>query len=144
MVSVFVDTSSLVKYYYPESGSERVEDVFFKVSKVYLCEIAITEFASAIMKKVRSGTLETKDQVLIWNTFMDDLDTGQMELIPLDERHYFKASEIIRGYGVKKGIRTLDSLQLVAALDVPDAMFLSSDRLLSGLAGELGLKVEVV
>ncbi len=38
-------------------------------------------------------------QAFIWNTFLDDLETGQMELIPLDERHYQKAAEIIRGYG---------------------------------------------
>jgi predicted nucleic acid-binding protein len=108
--SIFVDTSALVKYYYPEEGSERVESLLLKAEGVYLCQVATTEFASALMKKIRTGNLEMEAQVLIWNTFLDDLDSRQMQLISLDERYYRKASEIIRGYGHKEGIRTFDSL----------------------------------
>ncbi len=128
---------------YPEEGSKRVEEILLKVKRVYLCQIATTEFASAIMKKVRTGTLEFEIQILIWNAFLDDLHTDQMKLISLDERHYFKALEIIRGYGHKKGIRPLDSLQLVVALDVHDVKFLSADKFLSDLAIKMGLKVEM-
>jgi predicted nucleic acid-binding protein len=142
--SIFVDTSALVKYYYPEEGSERVESIILKAEGVYLCQVATTEFASALMKKIRTGNLEVEAQVLIWNTFLDDLDSRQMQLIPLDERHYRKASEIIRGYGHKEGIRTLDSLQLVAAFDVYDAMFLSADNFLSDFASKMGFKVEKI
>jgi predicted nucleic acid-binding protein len=142
--SIFIDTSALVKYYYPEEGSERVESILLKADGVYLCQVATTEFASALMKKIRTGNLEIEAQVLIWNTFLDDLDTKQMQLIPLDERHYRKASEIIRGYGHNEGIRTLDSLQLVAAFDVYDAMFLSSDNFLSDFASKMGFKVEKI
>lgn len=144
MDSVFVDTSALVKYYYPEDGSEKVEAIFLKAKTVYLCQVATIEFASALMKKVRTGTLEMDVQNLIWNTFLDDLGSGQIELITLDERHYEKATEIIRRYGAKDGIRTLDSLQLVSALDVFDAMFLSADISLSGLAVKMGFRVERV
>jgi predicted nucleic acid-binding protein len=142
VTSLFVDTSALVKYYYPEVGSKRVEDILLKARKVYLCQIAITEFASALMKKMRTGTLEKEKQIIMWNIFLDDLNTRQMELIYLDERHYLKAADIIKDYGHKEGIRTLDSLQLVAALDVPDAKFISADKFLSRLAIKRGLKVE--
>ncbi|MBE9547542.1 MAG: type II toxin-antitoxin system VapC family toxin [Proteobacteria bacterium] len=144
MASVFVDTSALVKYYYPENGSERVESIILETERIYLCRLATTEFASALIKKMRVGTLTVESQVLIWNTFLDDLHTGQMELIPLDERHYFKAAEIIRGYGAEEGIRTLDSLQLIAALDVHDSVFISADKFLSSFAVKIGLKVEPI
>lgn len=65
-----------------------------------------------------------------------------MKLISLDERHYFKALDIIRGYGHKEGIKPIDFLQLVLDLDVHDAKFLSSDKFLSDLAIKMGLKVE--
>jgi len=96
------------------------------------------------MNKVRTRSLDTDSQVLIWNTFVDDLESGQMELIPLDDRHYQKATDINRSYGQKKGIRTLDCLQLVAALDVPDAKFLSADKHLSALAVRMGFRIERV
>jgi predicted nucleic acid-binding protein len=142
MTSLFVDTSALVKYYYPEVGSERVETILSKAKKVYLCQIAVTEFASALMKKMRTGTLGKEKQVILWNVFLDDLKAGQMELIHLDDRHYLKAADIIRDYGQKEGMRTLDSLQLVAALDVPDAKFIAADKSLSRLANKMGLNVE--
>jgi predicted nucleic acid-binding protein len=142
MTSLFVDTSALVKYYYPEVGSERVETILLKAKKVYLCQIAVTEFASALMKKMRTGTLGKEKQVILWNVFLDDLKAGQMELIHLDDRHYLKAADIIRDYGQKEGMRTLDSLQLVAALDVPDAKFIAADKSLSRLANKMGLNVE--
>jgi predicted nucleic acid-binding protein len=140
--SVFVDTSALVKYYYPEDGSEKVESILLKAKRIYLCQVATTEFASALMKKVRTGTLEMEAQILEWNAFLDDLNTGQMELVLLDERHYQKAAEIIRGYGQKDAIKTLDSLHLVAALDVPEAKFICADKFLSGIAVKMGLTVE--
>jgi len=56
-----------------------------------------------------------------------------------NERHYLKAAEIIRDFGKEEGIRTLDSLQLVAALDVHDTKFISADKFLSGLAIKMGL-----
>ena len=142
MTSLFVDTSALVKYYYPEVGSERVETILLKSKKVYLCQIAVTEFASALMKKMRTGTLGKEKQVILWNVFLDDIKAEQMELIHLDDRHYLKAADIIRDYGQKEGIRTLDSLQLVAALDVPDAKFIAADKFLSRLANKMGLNVE--
>lgn len=144
MDSVFVDTSALVKYYYPETGSDEVEKILLKASWIYICQIAIAEFASALMKKIRTGTLTMESHVLIWNNFLDDLNTEQMQIIPLDERHYFKAAEIIRGYGSEQGIRTLDSLQLVTAMDVHSAGFLSADKFLLGLASKLGLRVEAI
>jgi predicted nucleic acid-binding protein len=116
--SVFTDTSALVKYYYPEEGSEEVEGILLEAERVYLCQVAAAEFASALMKKVRIGAV-----------------------IPLDDRHYQKAVEIIRGFGQREGIRALDSLQLASALDVHDAKFLSADRLLTGLALKMGFKV---
>ena len=142
MSSVFADTSALVKYYYPEFGSEIVEEIFLNSEKIYLCQVATTEFASALMKKVRTRTLGMDAQERIWGVFMDDLSSGQMEVIGLDDRHFEKAASIIRRYGQKQETRTLDSLQLAAALDVHEARFLTADKALSVLAAKAGLAVE--
>ena len=140
METIFVDTSALVKFYYPEQGSEEVETVLLNARRVYLCQIATVEFASALMKKVRTGTLEMTAHALIWNAFSADLDAGPMEIVSLGWRHYKLATDIIMEYGEKHGIRTLDSLQLAAAFDVQDAVFFSDDNILSAVAAKIGFK----
>ena len=142
MGSVFVDTSALVKFYYPEIGSEKVESQILNADKVYLCQLTPTELASALMKKVKDKTLDRVRQETIWNAFLDDLGSLQVELVPLTQRHSEKATQMIRAHGHKEGIRTLDSLQLVAALEVKEAKFLSSDKSLVALAAKIGLSVE--
>jgi predicted nucleic acid-binding protein len=142
--SVFVDTSALVKYYYPEMGSEQVELQIVNADKVYLCQLTPTEFASALMKKVRDKTLDPDRQEAIWSVFLDDLSSLQVELVPLTQRHFAKATQMIRSYGHKEGIRTLDSLQLVTALEVEKAKFLSADKSLAALAVKIGLSVEKI
>ena len=144
MGSVFVDTSALVKFYYPEIGSEKVELQILNADKVYLCQLTPTEFASALMKKVREKTLDRDRQETIWSAFLDDLGSLQVELVPLTHRHSEKATQMIRAHGHKEGIRTLDSLQLVAALEVKEAKFLSSDKSLVALAAKIGLSVEKI
>jgi predicted nucleic acid-binding protein len=139
--SLFVDTSTLVKYYYPEQGSEEVEEILLRAERIYLCQITPAEFASALMKKVRTGSLEMEEQTLIWNVFLEDLATRPIEIISLGERHYKKAIDLIMEYGRKLGIRTLDSLQIAAAFDVQDSIFFSDDKVLSGVAAEMGFKL---
>jgi predicted nucleic acid-binding protein len=142
--ALFVDTSALVKYYYPEKGAEVVENAILSAQKVYISQLARAEFASAIMKKVRMGTLDIGDRDLIWNAFLDDLHADRMELLDFDESHFGRAAELIIRYGQQRGIRTLDALQLVAAFNVRDAVFLVADRLLFDLAVQMGLKAENV
>lgn len=141
MAELFVDTSSLVKYYYPEEGSADVERSHLNARKVYLSGLSIVETASALMKKVRQGELVKKDEMLIWNTFLDDLGAGSMEVVYLTARHYDKAADIIREFGASHGIKTLDALQLAVAHGIGTAKFLSSDKVLAGLAAEMGLKI---
>ncbi len=141
MPELFVDTSSLVKYYYPEEGSDDIEQRLLKARRVHISGLSIVETASALMKKVRQGELVKKDEMLIWNTFLDDLGTDSMEVVYLTARHYEKAADIIREFGATWGIKTLDALQLAVAHGIGNVKFLSSDTVLAGLAAEMGLKV---
>lgn len=138
---VFADTSSLVKFYYPEPDSDKVEAFLLKAERIYISNLTIVEMASALSKKVRTGGLLKEQETILWNTFLDDLQTGQIEVMTLDERHYFKAADLIREFGGKYGIKTLDSLQLSAAHTLHNARFLCSDKTLSKVALKIGIKM---
>ncbi|HBR16990.1 MAG: hypothetical protein A3G39_00315 [Deltaproteobacteria bacterium RIFCSPLOWO2_12_FULL_43_16] len=142
MSSLFVDTSSLVKFYYPEPDSDKVEAVLLQSERIYISSLTIVEMASALSKKVRTRELEKEKEAVIWNTFLDDLQTGQMEVITVDDRHYFKAADLIREFGSKYGIKALDSIHLSIAHSLHGAKFLCSDKTLAKVALKMGVKLE--
>lgn len=110
MQVLFVDTSALVKNYYPEKDSDRIEAFLLKARQVFISSLSITEMASALMKKVRTGELKKTDELLVWNAFLDDLGNGLIVVLIPDERQYERAADIIREIGSRHVIRTLDAI----------------------------------
>jgi predicted nucleic acid-binding protein len=138
---VFVDTSSLVKFYYPEKDSDKIEEYILGAKKVFFSSLSVVEMSSALMKKVRSKELRKSEEMLIWKTFLDDIGTEQMEMIVPNEKNYYRAADLIREFGSRHGIRTLDALQLAVALGTGNTLFLCSDRVLSAVAEVVGMRV---
>lgn len=57
-MKAFLDTSSLLKLYHWEAGSERLHEILSAgIEAMYLSEIAKIEFLSAIWKKIRQREL---------------------------------------------------------------------------------------
>lgn len=141
MSSILVDTSALVKFYYPEPDSDKIEALLLRTERIYITNLTIVEMASALSKKVRMGDITKEQETVLWNTFLDDLQAGQMEVVALNERDYLKAADLIRELGGKYGIKTLDSLQLSAAHSLHHAEFLCSDKTLVKTAVKIGIKI---
>jgi len=139
MAPVYVDTSALVKFYYPEEGSDRVEAVLLKADRVYISDLTMVEVASALIQKVRTGDLNKRAEMVIWTAFLDDMHTGTVEMVHLTERHHLKAVDIIREFGGKHGIKTLDAIHLAIAHGMQDASFLCSDKTLVRIATAMGI-----
>ncbi len=141
MSSVYVDTSSLVKFYYPEAESDNIEAVLIKTDRIYISYLTVVEMASALSKKVRMGELNKNLEIVLWNTFLDDLQTTKIDLLLIEERHYLKAADFIRQLGSKYGIKTLDAIHLSIAHSLRDSKFLCSDKILSVVAAKIGIKL---
>ncbi|MDI6717087.1 MAG: type II toxin-antitoxin system VapC family toxin [Actinomycetota bacterium] len=138
-MNLFVDTSALVKYYYPEVDSLEVERVILEAERLYLCELSLVEFASALMKKIQMNELQDHEQQLIWEAFLNDIQAESIELVELSQDDFRTASNLILRHGKDRNLRTLDSLQLAAALKLVDSRFLSSDKELLSVAKDIGL-----
>ena len=140
-MKAFLDTSSLVKLYHQETDSKKVEDILLNgVRKIFLSEIAILEFRSAVWKKVREGEIDKEIAGRVISCFKDDYDNFQW--VRLRPGTIKEASSLLMKYGIK-GLRTLDSLQLASALTLKneDCIFLTSDNLLESLFREENLNV---
>lgn len=141
MTSVYVDTSALVKFYYPEQGSDSVEEALLGADRVYISQLTIVEMASALMQKIRTGDLTKRAETAIWTAFQDDMNAGKVELVHLHDRHYVKAADVIREYGKAHGIKTLDALHLSIAHGLQAASFLCSDKVLVRVAAAMGIQI---
>ncbi|MFN0050124.1 MAG: type II toxin-antitoxin system VapC family toxin [Cytophagales bacterium] len=129
---VFIDTSALVKVYYKEKGSEETLEILQQSNIVYLSEISIIEFKSAIFRKLRRKELHSIDAAkTLINVFTDDFDS--YKFVTLNSVIINAASTAMLEYG-SEGLRTLDSIQLASILSLQkDVNFLCADNLLHGI-----------
>jgi predicted nucleic acid-binding protein len=51
MSAIFVDTSSLVKFYYPGTDSDKIESAYLKAAHLYIICLTMFKFASTLSKK---------------------------------------------------------------------------------------------
>lgn len=138
MKSVFLDTSSLLKLYHEEEGSEEVIALIEEMEKIFLCDIAMVEFSSAVWKNIRSGALKKDAGQLLIDYFYKD--RALFNWIPLDDSLIEDAFDLLNQYG-GGGLRSLDSLQLAAARKVREEvnLFHTSDNLLFFFLRQEGL-----
>jgi uncharacterized protein len=134
-MKIFFDTSSLFKLYHIEDGTEELMDFFksHKIEAIYIAEITKIEFSSVVWKKCRKNEINED----IAQTLIEKFDNDSKKFIVVDDNPELKsnAKELI-GKHWKKGLRTLDSIQLASELSVNskiDMMF-TSDVLLSDIA----------
>ena len=140
-MKAFLDTSSLIKLYHQEEGSDSItRTISNDVEEIFLSELAVLEFRSAIWKKTREKEIEEKDAIEVISCFHNDHDNFQWILLQSDIVE--SAAHLLMKYG-KNGLRTLDSLQLATALTLKDeeCIFLTSDKLLQSLLEEEKLKI---
>lgn len=140
-MKAFLDTSSLIKLYHQEEGSDSITKAISNdVEEIFLSELAVLEFRSAIWKKIREKEIEETAAMEVMSCFHSDHDNFQWILLESDTVE--SAAHLLMKYG-KNGLRTLDSLQLAAALTLKDeeCIFLTSDKLLRSLFEEEKLRV---
>jgi predicted nucleic acid-binding protein len=142
-MKIFLDTSSLFKLYHREEGTSELEQVFSKakVTTVFLSEISKIEFSSTIWKKVRTKEIAELDAQKTLSLFESDF--GKYAFITIDSLLIEQANILISKYG-KKGLRTLDSIQLSTAVSLfqkADIFFTADHQLQSFFLAE-GLSIE--
>lgn len=110
----FFDTSALVKRYHVEEGTELVEKIFNDEKGIFVvASITITEFVSALVRKLNEGIITIDDLDSCLSEFSKDI-ISSFWIIDLERSHINKSISLI----IKHNIRTLDSLQLAVFLNL--------------------------
>ncbi len=136
-MSIYLDTSFLVPYYFNEASSERVEAVLTAVPVGALVVSAWTrlEFVSTVARLVRMDRLPGEA-----NSLVDRLDEHLRSVFtPLEpEATDFRAAAEILLYDPRLGLRGPDALHLALAASRGLVLY-TLDRALLGAAHALGL-----
>ena len=139
MAVFFFDTSALVKRYYSEKGTGAVDEIIeTDQNRVVISSLSIIETVSAFRRKRnRSELSEEAMNGLLSSFFQEALE--EFLILPLEESILQFSFELI----LEDDLRTLDSLQLSAALsiepEVEDLTFVCADFDLVSIAQKRGL-----
>lgn len=142
-MKIFLDTSSLIKLYHSEVGTDILDKIFEDnvVEVIFLSDIAKVEFSSAIWKKVRTKDLTSDEATGIIDSFCDDYN--KFTFVDVDSELISIARDLISKYGLK-GLRTLDSFQLASIIKVKTGLFfaVTADDLLKSLIDLEGINTK--
>ncbi len=132
-MKAYLDTSSLVKLYHQEDGSDEIENFIADVEEIWLSEIAKLEFKSALWKKTRTGEVNEENALIAIESFQDDIEN--FSWVGIGQDVLDSAQELLMMHG-KSGLRTLDSIQLASALTLKEGKckFIASDRNLKDIS----------
>ena len=114
MPAYFFDTSALVKRYHIEEGSEKVDEIFNDTEGIFaIVSITIAEFTSVFARKLKEGIITEDDLRICLSEFSKDM-ISSFGIVDLGRNHINTSVSLI----IKHNLRTLDSLQLAAFLDL--------------------------
>lgn len=140
-MKIFLDTSSLIKLYHTEAGTNELDKLLDEnsIQEIFLSEIAKVEFDSAVWKKVRTKDLSKEEAIDIINSFQSDYKN--FSFINTDNYLLILARELVTKYGIT-GLRTLDSIQLASIVSIKAELSLAvtADDLLRSLIEKEGVK----
>ena len=142
-MNFFLDTSALAKLFLiRELCSEKIINlVCDSVNDIWVLELAQVEFHSAIYRRFRSGEINNSELVVILNEF--DHQFTQFHIEPMTSLVLDEARNLLKRFGKKDGLRTLDALQLAGFTLIAEKtewFFVCADRLLCAIAEKAGFQ----
>jgi predicted nucleic acid-binding protein len=139
MAFYFFDTSALVKRYHLESGSERVNAIFDDRDNVLIIsELAIVEMASALQRKRNRSEISLQAMNDALTQFANNV-LGDLIVAGFRSGFIQQARDLV----LQHGLRTLDALQLTAALGFRalSPVFVCADTRLRQAASDVWLAI---
>lgn len=119
---IFIDSSSLIKRYVAENGSDLVDKYFTDENDICISPVTTIEIHSALGRKLRDGDIayETHQKAIqLW-----DDDFPHIIKIPFSESLIKLVKELID----RNGIKTLDAIQTGSAVLSLSSELVTSDR----------------
>jgi len=135
---VYLDTSALAKLFLPEADSDEVEEVLRGRSDLMISDLAVTEFVSVLVRRVREGTLRSAEARPLHQRLLRDLDGGEFLRVDATEPCHRQAERLLFTLGTRAPLRAADALHLALASIAGARALFTFDRRLAAAATSLG------
>ena len=135
---VFFDTSSFVKRFVDEVGSDEVDQVTENASEIGLSIICFTEVISALNRKLRKEVISNETYQELKGNILEDIQDA--DIINLTPSVLERTTELLES----NVLRSLDAIHIACALEWEADLFVSSDERQVDAAINSGLKVKLV
>jgi predicted nucleic acid-binding protein len=134
---LYADTSSLVKLYVEEAGSDAVRELVRKADMVASCLVALPEMVSALTRRHHNRQIETPVYELLIQAVRNDWK--HLVVLAFDEQ---LAADLVK----RHALRGYDAVHLASAVqlsknDQVDMVFSSYDQQLMQAANDEGLVI---
>jgi predicted nucleic acid-binding protein len=135
---IYLDTSAAVPLFVAEPSSELVDRWLSACDvPVVSSDWMLTEFASALSIKERSGALTAKDAKVAWRSFETFCQSG-LRLAPVSRHAFAVAAKLSRvpSYGLRSG----DALHLAVAREIGARIISTLDATMASNAKRLKMR----
>lgn len=137
-MKLFFDTSTFIKRYVEESGSDAVESLCSAADDVAVSILLPIEVLATFARLKREKKLTSADYKRIKDELFNDLrDIIIISLTPAIVNNSVNAIEV-------SSLKALDAIHIGCALEYKPDLFISSDRQQMSAAHKMGLKVKMV
>jgi predicted nucleic acid-binding protein len=147
MATYFLDSSAIVKRYFPELGHRWIDTLCnVEGHTLYIAQTALVEEVAAICRKEREQSITIEERDALISLFRQD-SKQSYNIWPVTTDLYTSAGDLCRPHR----LRAYDAVQLACALalhqyssanQAPEAIFVCADVGLLDIAGVEGLQVE--
>ena len=135
---IYVDTSVMVALVLNEPASTTVSRWYGASTEELVSTMwCVTEFASALGIKQRTGQIDAGEARDAWLSF-ERLCANDIKLLPVEPENFHRAAVLM--LDASTGLRSGDSLHLAAALDAKAKQMATLDNVLEQNAKRLKLK----
>ncbi len=140
-MTYYFDTSSLVKIYHREKGTETVLNIYKSRDKIIISELSKIEFISTIYRKYREKEILHETLMAVIRKFEEDVDS-RYELLKFSSLIFDEAWSLICRLADQNSLKTQDSIQFAffKIYCEPDDMFVCSDDKFLRIVEQEGVK----
>jgi predicted nucleic acid-binding protein len=138
-MNAFLDTNAVVKLYHQETGTDILTDFLARHQSdliITISDLTKIELHSTFLKRVRMKQFDLKTAYQVFDSF--DSDTKMFNVIEVNHEIKKFAITLLNSVAYKRGLRTLDAIQLSSALVshqiVPVDYFVTADEKLLKIA----------
>lgn len=139
-MSVYFDTSALLKRYLPERNSDAFEAYFSETESAQISRLTLVELRSALARKRREGRFNKVKETAVLNEISTDIQDGLLTVIPASDSHFIAAFHLM-GQLAKLPLRSLDALHLATAQALETDTLATADDVMRRSAQVLGFTV---